>query len=68
AMHIDEAVKDIVDGLFQRALAILRENRAVLDSCARTLLAKETLMEAEIRALTGGLKRGDSVPVKSAAE
>ena len=68
AMHIDDAVKRIMDELFVRAFAILRENRAVLESCARTLLAKETLSEAEIHALTKDLKRVEQTSVRHAAE
>jgi cell division protease FtsH len=67
AMHIDQAVKDITGGLFQRALNILHENRGILDKCAHTLLSKETLTENEIRLLTGGLRRSEP-PQRSAAE
>ena len=42
---------------FERATAILRDNRAVLDRTARTLLAKETLEEHDIVELTADLKR-----------
>ncbi|HEX7008133.1 MAG TPA: ATP-dependent zinc metalloprotease FtsH [Alphaproteobacteria bacterium] len=57
AMHIDEAVKRIIDDAFERATEILRTNRAVLDRCAATLLQKETLVESEIRELTKDLKQ-----------
>jgi cell division protease FtsH len=57
AMHIDQAVKALVDEAFAKATAILSDNRAVLERCARTLLQKETLVEAEIRELTKDLKR-----------
>lgn len=67
-MHIDQAVKRIVDDAFGRATAILAENRAVLERCARSLLAKETLVEAEIRELTKDLKRAAPPPPAAAAQ
>jgi cell division protease FtsH len=54
--RIDEAVRRLVMDTFDRALAILAANRAVLDRCARELLAVETLDEARLRALTGDLQ------------
>jgi cell division protease FtsH len=44
---------------FERAAAILRLNREVLEHGARALLDKETLDEAAIRALAMDLKRID---------
>jgi len=66
AKHIDEAVKSIVDETFARVLGILADNRAVLDSCARTLLQKETLNEGELRDLTRDLKH--AAAMRKAAE
>jgi cell division protease FtsH len=66
AMHIDQAVKAIVDAAFRRATAILRDNRAVLDRCARTLLQKETLVEAELRELVQDLKPAAPPPAAAA--
>jgi cell division protease FtsH len=51
AKRIDAAVQRLVQAGFDRALAILRGHRAVLDRAAQALLAKETLEEAEIAAL-----------------
>jgi cell division protease FtsH len=69
AMHIDEAVKRIVDEIFVRVLAILRDNRAVLETCARALLQNETLSEGELRDLTRDLKHAaPPKPHKAAAE
>ncbi|MBA4246579.1 MAG: hypothetical protein C0452_21880, partial [Pseudomonas sp.] len=42
------------------AYGILDANRAVLERCARELLARETLDEADIRRLTEGLQRATS--------
>ncbi|MCR3827571.1 ATP-dependent metallopeptidase FtsH/Yme1/Tma family protein, partial [Pseudomonas aeruginosa] len=54
--RIDQAIRDIVMGVFERAYQILDTNRAVLERCARELLARETLDENDIRQLTQGLK------------
>ncbi|HEY7609827.1 MAG TPA: ATP-dependent zinc metalloprotease FtsH [Alphaproteobacteria bacterium] len=69
AMHIDEAVKRIVDETFLRVLAILGDNRAILETGARTLLQKETLSEADLRVLTKDLKHAAPPrPARAAAE
>ena len=54
--RIDQAIRDIVMGVFERAYRILDTNRAVLERCARELLARETLDENDIRQLTQGLQ------------
>jgi len=51
AREIDVAVRAIVDGAYQKALAVLRRNRAALESWAQKLLDKETLAEAELEEL-----------------
>ncbi|HYL90122.1 MAG TPA: ATP-dependent zinc metalloprotease FtsH, partial [Burkholderiales bacterium] len=48
AREIDVAVRAIVDATYQKALAILKVNRAALQSWAQKLLEKETLAEAEL--------------------
>jgi cell division protease FtsH len=48
AREIDVAVRDIVDATYQKALAILKRNRASLEAWAQKLLEKETLVEAEL--------------------
>ena len=55
--RIDQAIRDIVMGVFERAYRILDINRAVLERCACELLARETLDESDIRQLTQGLVR-----------
>lgn len=55
--RIDQAIRDIVMGVFERAYRILDINRTVLERCARELLARETLDESDIRQLTQGLVR-----------
>ncbi|MGC8506666.1 MAG: ATP-dependent zinc metalloprotease FtsH [Thiomonas sp.] len=51
AREIDCAVRELVNAAFDRATAILQARRAVLEEGARQLLAKETLTEAELKAL-----------------
>ena len=53
--RIDQAIRDIVMGVFERAYRILDTNRAVLERCAREPLARETLDENDILQLTQGL-------------
>ncbi|EOG1790242.1 ATP-dependent zinc metalloprotease FtsH [Enterobacter kobei] len=55
--RIDQAIRDIVMGVFEHAYRILDINRAVLERCARELLSRETLDESDIRQLTQGLVR-----------
>jgi len=55
--RIDQAIRDIVMGVFERAYRILENNRAVLERSARELLARETLEENDIRQLTQDLQR-----------
>lgn len=54
--RIDQAIRDIVMGVFDRAYRILEINRDVLERCARERLARETLDEYSIRQLTQGLQ------------
>jgi membrane protease FtsH catalytic subunit (EC 3.4.24.-) len=44
-------VRDLVNDAFNRAQDILQRERAVLEEGARQLLAKETLSEADLKAL-----------------
>ncbi|OZA29153.1 MAG: cell division protein FtsH [Hydrogenophilales bacterium 17-61-9] len=55
--RIDEAVRGIVKNVFGRASRLLEDNRAVLERCARELLARETLDENAIRELTRDLRK-----------
>jgi cell division protease FtsH len=55
--RIDEAIRAIVMGGFDRATSILDRNREVLERGAQALLAQETLDEPAIRTLTADLQR-----------
>jgi cell division protease FtsH len=63
ARDIDEAVRKIVDEAFHRTIAILQQNRAVLERCAEVLLRKETLLADELARLTQ-----DLVPAEAKSE
>ena len=54
AKEIDEAVREIVDAAFQKALGILADKRTTLEAGARALLEKETLSEEEVMAIAKG--------------
>jgi len=59
AREIDVAVREIVSAQFERALAILARNRALLDESAKALLAKETLADKELAAVLGKVSRDE---------
>ncbi|MDM7462369.1 MAG: ATP-dependent zinc metalloprotease FtsH [Tepidimonas taiwanensis] len=54
--RIDEAVRRIVMDAFARATEILQRHRDVLERCARELLQRETLDEAQLQALTAPVR------------
>jgi cell division protease FtsH len=58
--RIDESVRAIVMGAYERATALLQARREVLERCARELLLRETLDEAALRALAPDLVRQES--------
>jgi cell division protease FtsH len=51
AREIDIAVREIVDAVYARTLAILKRERGLLETWAKRLLEKETLVEAELEEL-----------------
>jgi cell division protease FtsH len=53
--RIDDAVRGIVMGAFDRTTELLQRNATVLERCARELLAQETLDEPTLRRLTQDL-------------
>ena len=54
ASKIDEEVKFIIDTCYEKAEKLILENRDVLESCAKLLLEKEKITQAEFEALFGG--------------
>jgi cell division protease FtsH len=57
AREIDVAVRGIVEAQFRRAREILSRNRTLLEESARTLLARETLADAELAAVLSKVAR-----------
>ncbi|NDV50342.1 ATP-dependent zinc metalloprotease FtsH [Salipiger sp. PrR003] len=53
AERMDAKVRDIVDGVFERTVALLTANRALLDETAQRLLEKETLDETDLAKVQG---------------
>ncbi|SEO69726.1 ATP-dependent zinc metalloprotease FtsH [Nitrosovibrio sp. Nv6] len=62
ANAIDNAVRALVDNALERAVGILKMNRALLDRTAAILLEAETLNEPEIEALKREIITGSKVP------
>jgi len=63
AAAVDRAVRDLVDGAYVRARAILAHRRDVLERATMQLLAKESLSGDELRAL---LAERSEAPVSAA--
>ena len=61
AEAVDRAVRQLVDGAFQTAFAILQQNRSLLDRTAAALLETETLDEPAIERLKGEIVAGPSL-------
>jgi len=51
AQRIDKAVKEILDRARNNALKIIEEHKAQLEKLADALLARETLIDDEVRAI-----------------
>jgi cell division protease FtsH len=60
AREIDVAVRELVEGAFERARRVLARNRPLLDESARQLLAKETLADKELSALLERVRPDDA--------
>lgn len=52
---IDETIRQVIMGNFDRAYRILELKKVILDQCAKDLLIRETLEEVDIRKLTARL-------------
>jgi cell division protease FtsH len=65
AREIDVAVREIVRASHDKALAVLRRDKAILERGAKLLLEKETLAEAELAALVASPRGG--IPGASAS-
>ena len=61
AKAIDNAVRILVDRALERAIAILKINRRLLDRTAEELLKSETLNPPQIEALKREIRRGEAL-------
>jgi cell division protease FtsH len=61
AEAVDRAVRQLVDGAFQKAFGILQQNRSLLDRTAAALLETETLDESAIERLKGEIVAGPAL-------
>jgi len=57
---MDHAVKEVIDNIFERTLALLEDNRDLLESSAAELLERETLEDADLN--RAAFQRGASSP------
>jgi cell division protease FtsH len=57
AREIDNEVRELVEGSFQRARLLLQRNRELLEDGARRLLDKETLAGADLASVLGQVRR-----------
>ena len=63
AIKIDQQVKKIITAQFERAKAIIEDNRDTMVRLAECLLERETLDGVEIRRIVAGLTLDDAQPV-----
>ena len=68
AEAVDSAVRELVDGAFRTATAILQQNHALLDRTAAALLETETLDEAAIERLKSEIARAPALPTSDAQQ
>jgi cell division protease FtsH len=68
AEAVDTAVRELVDGAFRTATAILQQNHGLLDRTAAALLETETLDEAAIERLKSEISRAPALPTSAASQ
>jgi cell division protease FtsH len=68
AVKIDDQVKKIVTNQFERAKAIIEENRETMIRLAEVLLERESLDGVEIRRIVAGLPLDENPPVESGGD
>ena len=64
---IDQAIREILDSAFERAMTLLRLHREVLEAGAQKLLEQETLEEPDLRAIEASLGNARAVPAETGA-
>ncbi len=68
AEAVDRAVRQFVDGAFQKAFGILQQNRSLLDRTAAALLQTETLDQPAIERLKGEIVAGPALPPRESQQ
>ena len=68
AARVDMEVKKLLDTAFDSALAILKENRALLDEVSEYLLLKETITGEELMAYVNAAREPGKAPAEETAE
>src|SRR6201991_4095434 len=68
SIRIDEQVKKIVTAQFERAKAIIEENRETMIRLAEVLLERESLDGGEIRRIVAGLPLDDNAPLSDGGD
>jgi len=68
AEAVDRAVRQLVDGAFEKAYGVLQQNRALLDRTAAALLETETLDETAIQRLKSEIVAGPALPPREPQE
>lgn len=65
AFMIDQEVKDMIEGQYERSKALLRDKRKELDALAKALLEKEVLHRADLENIIGKRPFIDPTPGES---
>ena len=68
AIRIDEEVKKLIDGSYERAQKVLKKNVDILHSLAELLIEKETVMGDELDALIRSMRPGIELSVFESPE
>lgn len=57
AERMDQAVKEVIDRIFERTVALLIENRELLEQSSADLLERETLEDADLKRIASKVQR-----------
>jgi cell division protease FtsH len=60
AEEMDRKVRETIDRIFERTVALLRDNRALLEESAKELLERETLDEPDLKRIAERVKKPGS--------
>jgi cell division protease FtsH len=60
AERMDAAVRELVERIFERTVALLESNRDLLESTAKDLLERETLDEPDLKSVSEKVRRPET--------